>query len=280
MDHTFVVTDPLAETASPLAQRLLVWARHDKRVKVSHRYDGRMVFLVPDDLVKAAASGGYGNAIQMSATNTVTVTQGQPAPVGPQVGQVTGIDPNDNTTVKAAPSGFTVKTAAARPGEVTLTWTHDQRHTAYALRYRRSTPAGQPATEIQIPGYKRQHVLTGLANNQVYIVSLQALVASDGYVPVWSEMTMELPAIPGQDQAPPATISMSCSGTTVSLSVDTLGGGPAVIAGGFTGSPITNPGTGGFSDLVYPGGTTGVQNFTITYSGYTANVQTSVLPCP
>lgn len=183
------------DVATATAQRLMVWARHDKRVRVSHTGDGKLMFIVPDELAAAAAAGGYGPAVATSKTNTVTITPGAGAAVSMAYTNVSGIDPNDNTTVKDPGPVLTVASVAGEAGTLKLTWTYNQRQTWFLLRSRTAAVTGPPAVPagpwsraVAIPGYMRQHYLRGLKTGTAYEFQLQAKVTDGMYVPILSEL--------------------------------------------------------------------------------------------
>jgi hypothetical protein len=202
-DTLFVVDD---WTATPTAQRLVVWAKHDHRVRTTHTGTGKLAFLVPDALA-AAAPSGYGPTVKTGAAD-VTITPGAGATNTMTFDKVTGIDPNDHTTEKKttnAPADLTVTAlTGADAGKSLATWTSNQRHTWFRLRMRTAAtgtgpsavPAG-PWMHMDIPGYQRQVKVSTKAGVAMDF-TIQAKVTEGHYVPIVSTITeAEEPEEPG-----------------------------------------------------------------------------------
>jgi hypothetical protein len=281
MPTTFVVDH---ETATPTAQRLMVWSRHDHRIRTTHTGNGFLAFVVPDDLA-AAPPAGYGTTVDLGPGNT-TLVPGSDTTTTVTRTQVTGIDPNDYTTEKSAPTGLAATGATDRPGQLAVTWDYDQRHAWYRISYRVKGTTGWRT--IAIPGHERRIVLGGLTDGTTYEFTIQAVVTEGHYVPIASSISAVAEGTPGGAPVPTPTATLTCdpeseTGLDVNVTVDSKGQGEVSLSGGFTGSPKTNPGNNTtVTKLTYPANSTGAKDVTITYGDpeQTVTVQTPVLPCP
>lgn len=157
-----------------VAQRVVCWANHDKRIQVGTW--GGTHLVIPFDLCQDIAEplvltpGGDEYACQDGVTPT-----GWTVVSNLEDGDVSGLNPNTCQEV-AAPAGFAVSgtpTATA----ANLTWTATPGATAYVVRYREQGSTGA-WTEVAASGTTA--ALTGLTAETTYDATVQAVVG--GYL--------------------------------------------------------------------------------------------------
>jgi hypothetical protein len=152
-----------------VAQRVVCWARHDKRVQVGTW--GGTHLIIPFDLCQSIGQplvltpGGTQFACQAGNTPTGWVTVSNLTDA-----DVSGINPNSCAEVPA-PAGLTVgtETAATAP----LTWTASAGASGYLVRWRQQGSTGAwGQTLVTAPAY----TITGLTAATTYDVTVQAVV--------------------------------------------------------------------------------------------------------
>lgn len=171
---------PPAGELQAVAQRVVCWANHDKRIQVG-TWGGTHI-IVPFDLCESIAEplvltpGGTEFACQDGVTPTGWVTVANLADA-----DVSGINPNGCTEV-AAPANLASGTETATT--LPLTWSAVTGATRYLVRWRQDATTG---AWLQAYSATPAYTITGLTASTTYDVSVQAEVG--GYLGNKAEIT-------------------------------------------------------------------------------------------
>lgn len=199
------------DTITQVAQRLMCWSNHDKRIKYLHANDLGSYFYVPQSL----AAENYGPLL-LKTGGTAVPFPTTPLPTFTTVGvdDVEGINPNSCVEDQAAPTALA---AAAIPeteatNDVRLTWTHDtiyEHREQFTIFFRVQPAEGEDFcsdrlrwNRVNVPGYARRLDLRGLEAGATYEFKIRLTEAS-AYYPVYSLVSAPITyAVPAPGPAP------------------------------------------------------------------------------